>query len=41
LTDAQQEWARGVVRKPAIDEARAALIDAEVRALAGAYVMPD
>ena len=40
-TEDQQEWALGAVRKPAIDEARAALVDAEVRALAGAYVMRD
>ena len=39
-TEAQQEWALDSVRKPVIDEARGDRIYAEVRALAGAYVMP-
>jgi acyl-CoA dehydrogenase len=40
-TEAQQAWAVGAVRKPVVDEARDERIYAEVRALAGAYVMPD
>ena len=40
-TKAQQDWALGVVRKPLTDAARAERIYAEVRALAGAYVMRD
>jgi acyl-CoA dehydrogenase len=40
-TEPQQAWAIGTVRKPVIDEARDERIYAEVRALAGAYVMPD
>src|SRR5215204_1391764 len=40
-TEAQQQWALGSVRKPVIDEARADRVYAEVRALAGAYEMPD
>lgn len=39
-TEAQQRWALDNVRKPAIDEERSDRIYAEVRALAGAYVMP-
>lgn len=39
-TEAQQEWALGAVRKPVIDAARGDRVYAEVRALAGAYVMP-
>jgi acyl-CoA dehydrogenase len=38
-TDAQQDWALGVVRKPVVDEARGDRIYAEIRALAGAYEM--
>ena len=34
-------WALDSVRKPVVDEARDDRIYAEVRALAGAYVMPD
>ena len=40
-TEAQQQWALDSVRKPVIDEARSDRVYAEVRALAGAYVMPD
>lgn len=40
-SEAQQAWALAHVRKPLIDEPRADRIYAEVRALAGAYVMPD
>jgi hypothetical protein len=40
-TPEQQDWALSAVRKPVIDEARGERIYAEVRALAGAYVMPD
>jgi acyl-CoA dehydrogenase len=40
-TDAQQKWALGSVRKPAIDEVRGDRVYAEVRALAGAYEMPE
>jgi acyl-CoA dehydrogenase len=40
-TDAQQAWAVGAVRKPVIDEPRDERVYAEVRALAGAYVMAD
>ena len=39
-TDEQQAWALESVRKPVIDDARGERIYAEVRALAGAYVMP-
>ncbi|MCW2958261.1 MAG: hypothetical protein JWP18_1064 [Solirubrobacterales bacterium] len=39
-TPEQQDWALSSVRKPVIDEARGERIYAEVRALAGAYVMP-
>lgn len=39
-TDAQQQWALDSVRKPVIDRERADRVYAEVRALAGAYVMP-
>ncbi len=39
-TEAQQRWALAAVRKPAIDPDRDERIYAEVRALAGAYVMP-
>jgi len=40
-TDAQQAWALAAVRKPVIDAERGERVYAEVRALAGAYVMPD
>ncbi len=40
-TEAQQRWALDSVRKPVVDEARADRVYAEVRALAGAYEMPD
>jgi acyl-CoA dehydrogenase len=40
-TDAQQRWALDSTRKPVIDEARADRVYADVRALAGSYVMPD
>jgi hypothetical protein len=40
-TEAQQDWALGVVRKPLIDAAREERLYAEVRGLAGVYVMPD
>ena len=39
-TEAQQQWALDSIRKPVADEARADRIYAEVRALAGTYVMP-
>ena len=39
-TEAQQEWALANVRKPVIDPVRGDRVYAEVRALAGAYVMP-
>jgi acyl-CoA dehydrogenase len=39
-TDAQQAWALANVRKPVIDNERRDRVYAEVRALAGAYVMP-
>jgi len=39
-TDDQQAWAIGSIRKPVVDEARSDRIYDEVRALAGAYVMP-
>lgn len=39
-TGAQQEWVLQSMRKPVIDEERGERIYAEVRALAGAYVMP-
>jgi acyl-CoA dehydrogenase len=38
-TDAQQRWALGSVRKPVIDRERGDRVYAEVRALAGAYIM--
>ncbi len=38
-TDAQQQWALASVRKPVIDRERGDRVYAEVRALAGAYVM--
>ncbi len=38
-TDAQQAWALGTVRKPAVDAARFASVWAKVRGLAGAYEM--
>lgn len=38
-TDAQQRWALAAVRKPVIDPARDERIYAEIRALAGTYVM--
>ena len=40
-TDAQQQWALESVRKPVVDEARADRIYAEVREVAGTYVMAD
>lgn len=40
-TDEQQQWALDSVRKPVVDEARGDRIYAEVRALAGAYVLPE
>jgi hypothetical protein len=40
-TDAQQRWALESVRKPVVDEARADRVYAEVRAIAGTYVMAD
>ncbi|MBA3338177.1 MAG: hypothetical protein H0T54_00180 [Geodermatophilaceae bacterium] len=40
-TPEQQEWALSSIRKPVVDEARSDRMYAEVRALAGAYVMPD
>jgi hypothetical protein len=40
-TEAQQRWALDSIRKPVVDEPRSERIYAEVRALAGAYVMPD
>jgi acyl-CoA dehydrogenase len=39
-TEAQQEWVVSSIRKPVIDAERDERIYAEVRALAGAYVMP-
>ena len=39
-TEAQQAWALANVRKPVIDPDRGDRVYAEVRALAGAYVMP-
>ncbi|MGE5407773.1 MAG: acyl-CoA dehydrogenase family protein [Syntrophothermus sp.] len=39
-TDAQQQWALDSIRKPVVDESRGDRIYAEIRALAGAYVMP-
>jgi acyl-CoA dehydrogenase len=38
-SDAQQEWALGMVRKPVVDEERFASVWAYVRALAGVYEM--
>ena len=38
-TEAQQRWALDSVRKPVVDEARADRVYAEVRSLAGSYVM--
>ena len=40
-TDAQQAWVLEHVRKPVIDTERDDRIYERVRALAGAYVMPD
>jgi alkylation response protein AidB-like acyl-CoA dehydrogenase len=40
-TQAQQQWALNGIRKPVIDEPRSDRVYAEVRALAGAYVMPE
>jgi alkylation response protein AidB-like acyl-CoA dehydrogenase len=40
-TPEQQQWVLDSIRKPVIDTAREERIYAEVRALAGAYVMPD
>ncbi len=40
-TPEQQGWALSSVRKPVVDEARSERIYTEVRALAGAYVMPE
>jgi len=40
-TDAQQRWALDSIRKPVIDEPRADRVYAEVRALAGTYVMAE
>ncbi|HVS29337.1 MAG TPA: hypothetical protein VHE14_07275, partial [Solirubrobacteraceae bacterium] len=39
-TEAQQQWALSSIRKPIIDADRGDRMYAEVRALAGAYVMP-
>jgi acyl-CoA dehydrogenase len=39
-TDEQQRWVLDSVRKPVIDDVRDERVYAEVRALAGAYVMP-
>jgi alkylation response protein AidB-like acyl-CoA dehydrogenase len=39
-TEAQQAWALANIRKPVIDSERGDRVYAEVRALAGAYVMP-
>ncbi|MFD7033911.1 acyl-CoA dehydrogenase family protein [Streptomyces sp. NPDC059917] len=38
-TEAQQAWALGAVRRPVVDEARAARVWARVEALSGAYEM--
>ena len=40
-TEAQQRWALESVRKPVVDEDRSDRVYAEVRALAGAYEMPE
>jgi acyl-CoA dehydrogenase len=40
-TEAQQAWVKDHLRKPVIDAERDARIYEQVRALAGAYVMPD
>ncbi len=40
-TDEQQRWAVNAVRKPIVDPERDERINAEVRSLAEAYVMPD
>jgi acyl-CoA dehydrogenase len=40
-TPEQQQWVLDSIRKPVIDAAREERISTEVRALAGAYVMPD
>ncbi len=40
-TDEQQAWVLASVRKPVVDAARDERVYAEVRALAGAYVMPE
>ena len=39
-TEAQQAWALTSIRKPVIDSERSDRVYSEVRALAGAYVMP-
>jgi acyl-CoA dehydrogenase len=39
-TELQQAWALANIRKPAIDAERSDRVYSEVRALAGAYVMP-
>ena len=39
-TPEQQQWVLDSIRKPVIDSAREERISTEVRALAGAYVMP-
>jgi acyl-CoA dehydrogenase len=40
-TSAQQQWALDSVRKPVVDDARADRIYADIRALAGTYVMAE
>ena len=40
-TPEQQRWALDSVRKPVVDEARDERVYGDVRALSGAYVMPD
>ncbi len=40
-TPEQQQWVLDQIRKPVVDEARSDRVYAEIRALAGAYVMPD
>jgi hypothetical protein len=40
-TDEQQAWVLSSLRKPVVDAARDERVYAEVRALAGAYVMPE
>ena len=39
-TDPQQAWALANIRKPVIDAEHGDRVYSEVRALAGAYVMP-